>query len=241
MKLATTRTRQRGGPSHADVCTSHELRTPLTAVLGFAQLLQSDALEPHQQESVTQILSAGRHLLQLMEDGRDPLRSEPVTVPVAIEVESQVVDVVSMVAPLAAARGLGLTVDLSAVHGRRVRGNELRFRQVLLNLLTNAVKYNRPGGTIEVRGEVDDARLRVLVTDTGPGIPAENLGCLFMPFERLGAEDGPELGSGLGLSLAQQLTEVMGGSLTVRSECGVGSTFTVELPLERRVARQAVS
>ncbi len=150
--------------------------------------------------------------------------------------EPLVGEIVGMLAPLAAARGIEVEIDLFTVSGRRVRGDGLRVRQVLLNLLSNAVKYNRADGKITVNGEIAGDRLRLNVIDTGDGIAARHLPDLFRPFERLGAEHGPQQGTGLGLSLSRQMVQLMGGSLNVRSELGVGSTFTVELPIERRAS-----
>ena len=218
---------------------NHELRTPLNAIIGFGQLLQRDDLEPEQHEHVSYILDAARHLVALIEQSLETIDQRHTGVGVsstAVDIAASVLDVVGMVTPLAAARGIRIESDVQATAGRQVRADELRLRQVLLNLVSNAVKYNRPAGRITVRATIDGALVRLDVVDTGEGIPADQLQMLFRPYERLGAAEGPEQGTGLGLALSQRLIDLMGGSLSVHSECGVGSTFTVELPLERRVA-----
>ena len=136
-----------------------------------------------------------------------------------------------MVAPLADRRDIQLSH--SGLKGAAVRADRMRLRQVLLNLLSNAIKYNRGGGSvhIEVQPEGTD-RLRILVTDTGEGIPAARLAELFQPFNRLDAESSSIEGTGIGLTITRRIVEMMGGTVDVESEVGIGSTFWIELPLE---------
>jgi signal transduction histidine kinase/CheY-like chemotaxis protein len=213
---------------------SHELRTPLNAVLGFAQLLESDDLTPDQRESVRQILHGGRHLLGLINEVLDITRIEAGSFqlsPEPVSVGEVVDEVIELTAPLAVAA----RVDLGSDHGhddRFVVADRQRLKQILLNLVGNAVKYNRTGGTVSVScRQAADGKVRINVHDTGSGIAAEQVPLLFTPFERLGAERTGIEGSGVGLALSRRLAEAMGGTVDVETTLGHGSTFWVELPL----------
>jgi CheY-like chemotaxis protein/nitrogen-specific signal transduction histidine kinase len=214
---------------------SHELRTPLNAILGFAQLLEMDHLTSEQQESVEQILKAGRHLLDLINEVLDIARIEAGRLVVSIEsvsVKEVIQEGLDLVAPLAVARDIQLKVEAAGLSDRFIFVDRQRLKQVLLNLLSNAVKYNRPGGAVTLSyAEVKGGRLRVNVSDTGLGIPPDRLGQLFTPFERLGAEQTGIEGTGLGLALSKRLVEAMRGTMGVDSTVGRGSTFWVEFPL----------
>jgi PAS domain S-box-containing protein len=212
---------------------SHDLRTPLNAVLGFAQLLDMDNLSADQRESVTQILEAGRHLLDLMnevldisriESGNLSLSPEPVAVAEIIE------QVVRLIRPLGAVRRIEVVARSTAAQETYVRADRQRLTQILLNLMSNAIKYNRDGGRVTVSCEhAGEARVRINVADTGAGIRPEKLALLFTPFERLGADQTGIEGTGLGLALSRGLAEAMGGKLGVSSEIDRGSTFWIEL------------
>lgn len=212
---------------------SHELRTPLNAVIGFAQLLEMGGLEPRQQDSVHRIVEAGQHLLKLINDVLDIGRIDAGELPVSLEpvrIGDILEEAVHHMQPLAAER----SVELNG-HGScelRVMADRQRLKQVILNLLSNAIQYNRRGGTVTLGcGDGGERRRRIEVTDTGTGIAPENLHRLFMPFERLGAErDTTVGGTGLGLVLSRRLIAAMGGTLGVESTVGTGSTFWVELP-----------
>jgi signal transduction histidine kinase/ActR/RegA family two-component response regulator len=212
---------------------SHELRTPLNAILGFAQLLERDVHDPLQRERIAQILAGGRHLTDMIDDLLDVAAVERGEMGVSLEAVAAtdvLREVLDLTRPLIHERHLQLDVDAHEGLYRYVWADYQRLRQVLLNLISNAVKYNRPGGGIRL--SFDDAegeRLRFLVRDTGPGIEAERLPLMFHPFERLGAEDGTEQGTGLGLFVSKGLVEAMGGELTVRTAPGEGSTFVVDL------------
>jgi CheY-like chemotaxis protein len=214
---------------------SHELRTPLNAVLGFAQLLELDVSDDHR-ASVAQIRRAGVHLLDLInevldisriESGQLSLSSEPVLLSDVIE------EALDLIRPLADARGLDVVLERGPLLDRHIVADRQRIKQVLLNLLSNAVKYNRPGGSIRVScrpGEgPGDASLGITVTDTGVGIDAADIDRLFVPFDRLGAEQTEVEGTGVGLALSLRLVEAMGGALTVVSTRGQGSAFTVSM------------
>jgi CheY-like chemotaxis protein len=213
---------------------SHELRTPMNAILGFGQLLAMDARSQDQKESVEHILKAGRHLLGLInevleisriEAGRLRLSLEPVPVGETLRAA------VDLVRPLATERGVAL--ETGAPDGQQhVLADRQRLQQVLLNLLSNAVKYNRAGGSVVVScATAPGDRLQIRVTDTGPGIAADSLPRLFVPFERLGAEASGMEGTGLGLALTRHLVEAMGATIAVESQVGVGTTFSIWLPL----------
>lgn len=213
--------------------TSHELRTPLNAVLGFAQLLEFSPLADDDRDSVAHILSAGRHLVGLINDvldisriesGEMTLSLEPVAVPTATT------EVIALMRPLAAQRSITIHQACQEA-GLAAHADRQRLNQILLNLVSNAVKYNRDGGNVTISCTSTEAdRVHIRVTDTGPGFTAAQLERLFTPFERLGAEQSSIEGSGIGLTLTKALTEAMGGTLEVSSLPGHGSTFTVELP-----------
>lgn len=211
---------------------SHELRTPMNAILGFAQVLQLQPMTGEQQEFVREIRQAGEHLLELINELLDLSRIEAGKLAVAIETVAlrPILDqALKLVEPQLAARGLSYTCTCAT--DCWLLADATRLRQVLTNLLSNAVKYNRPGGQITVAcAPVADDRLRVRVSDTGPGIPHDKQALLFKPFERLGAEKGGVEGTGIGLALSRQLIGLMGGELGVESEPGRGATFWLELP-----------
>jgi signal transduction histidine kinase/ActR/RegA family two-component response regulator len=214
---------------------SHELRTPLNAVLGFAQLLELDDLGDDQQEAVGHILKGGHHLLSLIDEVLDISRIEAGRLdlsPEAVLVANLLSDALDLVRPIATERSVHLLGEGAASCDSYVFADRQRLLQVMLNLLANAVKYNRTGGSVAVSCEQPDpGRVRINVTDTGPGIRPEHLDALFTPFERLGAEQTTVEGTGIGLALSRRLAEAMGGILDVASVPGQGSTFWVELPL----------
>ncbi len=214
---------------------SHELRTPLNAILGFGQLLEMDGLRPEQLEGVEQILKGGRHLLDLInevldisriESGRLSLSAEPVRVREALD------EVLDLVRPLAAELNVRIEGREGEDGHHHVLVDRQRFKQVLLNLLSNAVKYNREGGSVWVTfEETAVGRLHIGVRDTGRGIAPKDLERVFTPFDRLGAEQSGVSGTGLGLALSKHLMEAMGGTISVQSVPGEGSTFAVDAQL----------
>jgi signal transduction histidine kinase len=214
---------------------SHELRTPLNAILGFGQLLELDHLSPEQLEGVRQILNGGRHLLDLINEVLDISRIEAGRMLLSLEpvsVAEVLLEVLDLVRPLVDQRGIRLEAPAAGACDRRVRADRQRLKQILLNLLSNAVKYNRQGGTVTIScDETPRLGFRIAVSDTGPGIAPGKMARLFTPFERLGAEQTSEEGTGLGLALAKKLAEAMGGTMGVESTVDVGSTFWVALEL----------
>jgi signal transduction histidine kinase/ActR/RegA family two-component response regulator len=212
---------------------SHELRTPLNSVLGFAQLLEIGELDADDRDAVEHILKGGTHLLDLINEVLDISRIESGDLALSIEsvlARDVVAESIDLIRPLANGRGIHL-VDRTATCVEYVFADRQRLKQVMLNLLSNAVKYNRLGGTITVACEHTTAtRLRLTVADTGLGIAPDDLGLLFVPFERLGADLTEIEGSGIGLALSRRLADAMGGTLDLVSTVGSGSTFWIELP-----------
>jgi PAS domain S-box-containing protein len=213
---------------------SHELRTPLNAVLGFAQLLEMDSLTPEQRESVQHILKAGRHLLALINEVLDIARIEAGRLAISLEpvpVQEIVSESLALIAPLAAAERIRLEDGVAGGRPRYVLADRQRLKQVLLNLISNAVKFNRPGGLVHIAvEETSEGALRINVRDTGPGIDPERAAQLFTPFERLDADRSGIEGTGLGLALSKRLVEAMGGVLGLRAPEGEGTIFWVEFP-----------
>ena len=211
---------------------SHELRTPLNAVIGYAQLLEMRSSDPKTLESTKAILKGGRHLLGLINEVLDLARIEAGKLTVSlepIEIGGIVDHAIDLVRPIAEERGIQIVVADSVGENIYVKADRQRLVQVLLNLLTNAAKYNRPNGSISVhcsKGAQDMTRIEVC--DTGMGIDEQRLGSLFKPFERLG--DHAVEGTGLGLALSRSLVELMGGTLSLISTSKNGSTFAIELP-----------
>ncbi|WP_019875802.1 ATP-binding protein [Sporichthya polymorpha] len=211
---------------------SHELRTPLNAVLGFAQLLEMD-LPEGEKESARQIRRAGAHLLDLINEVLDISRIEAGQLTLSLEpvrVSDVVGEVVELMAPLAADHGVALDVSAVVRGSGYVLADRQRTKQIVLNLVSNAVKYNRPGGFVVVRCHAGDPTTAIEVTDNGVGIAAEDLVRLFTPFERLGATNSEIEGTGVGLALSQRLASAMEGRIEVESERGAGSTFRLVLP-----------
>jgi signal transduction histidine kinase/CheY-like chemotaxis protein len=214
---------------------SHELRTPMNAILGFSQIMKADpALPESHGSSVDEIIKAGQHLLELINEILDLARVEAGQVDVSlepVEVTTSIEDVLSLVRPLAQERDI--QCQLNATERPAVRADRTRLKQVLLNLVSNAIKYNRTGGevTVGVKRVQQDGhnRVRLSVTDTGPGIDPEDLSGLSTPFNRLVKEGGSVEGTGIGLTITRQIVEAMDGTLGISSEVGVGSTFWIEL------------
>ena len=215
---------------------SHELRTPLNAILGFGQLLAADRqhrLDDAQRGHVREILRGGRHLLNLINEVLDLGRIEAGKLPISLEpvaLAELLDECLSLVRPLAIGQAIQLPTRCSASSALQVRADRTRLKQVMLNLLANAVKYNLQGGRVQLSCTECGDVVRVEVTDTGPGLTDAQCGRLFQAFERLGADAGSVEGSGVGLALSQRLMQAMGGRIGVDSTPGVGSAFWVELP-----------
>lgn len=214
---------------------SHELRTPLNAVLGFAQLLRLDRQHPltdGQRSKVELIERAGGHLLGVISDVLDLSRIDSGSLPLSIEAVPLVhvlEEAVSMVGAAASDAGVVL-VPPQVQAGMNVFADRLRLRQILVNLLTNAIKYNRRGGRVMVSVWPDAGQIAMEVSDTGRGLSTEQCQHLFEPFNRLGAENSGIEGTGIGLVIVRRLIELMSGHIEVSSEVGVGTRFIVWMP-----------
>lgn len=213
---------------------SHELRTPLNAVLGFSQLLQMDSLDMDQEQAVEQIMRAGNHLLRLIDDVLDMAKIDTGQLAVTQEVVdlgTVLADAVALLEPLAAEHSVRLQFDRAGVSGLRVSADRHRLVQVLLNLGSNGIKYNHRGGSVSFGARRErPGTIRIEVSDTGRGIPPEQVGKLFKPFSRLESPSGRVEGTGVGLALSLQLASLMHGDIGVYPAPGGGSTFWVDLP-----------
>jgi signal transduction histidine kinase/CHASE3 domain sensor protein len=223
---------------------SHELRTPLNAVLGFAQLLAMDRLDEEQRDSVEHILRGGRHLLALVNEVLDLAKVESGSFALsieAIELSTVVVEAVRLMRPIAVDAGITVEIDRDSTTEVYISADHQRLKQVLINLVSNGIKYNHEGGTVTLGWvHVEPGQVALSVRDTGPGISPRKIHHLFTPFERLGAEQTVVEGTGLGLALSHRLVQAMGGSLTLESTGPDGSTFVAQLPEAERPGHQAM-
>ena len=236
-----------GSVAKSDYIThmTHELRTPLSTMLGYAQILENSASAPSptQLAAIRQIIKAGWYLRDLITEVQDlatieadsaGMLCEPVSIDALLE------DLRAMIEPLVA--NAGLRVTLVGTNGLGIHANPVRIKQVMLNLLSNAIKYNRLGGSIEVSHVMDgQAHVRIGVRDTGHGLTPKELACLFQPFNRLGQEQGKEVGTGVGLVVTKKLVESMGGTIGAESEIGCGSLFWFCMPVANDSAQLVAS
>ena len=210
---------------------SHELRTPLQAIAGFTENLQNIDLTADQRRVALERISiASAHILSIVDDVLDLARVEADAMPIELT-DVDAADVIStslaLMQPVAYRHTVTVEQTGPVLH---VRADRRRLQQVILNLVSNAIRFSPPGGVIRVETHSANAIATIHVTDHGPGIPAELLARLFVPFDRLGADAGREGGAGLGLVLARRLTEAMSGTLDLTSAVGVGTHITVTLP-----------
>ncbi len=225
---------------------SHELRTPLNAILGFGQLLQMDenGLSKDQRSGVHYIMDSGRHLLNLINEVLDIAKVDAGAIglsPQAVVVSDALHDALPFVAPLAQQRNIRIIIEdhaeLPAVHA-----DPLRLKQVLINILSNAIKYNHAGGSVRIVCEaaapdaapIPGERLRIACIDSGIGISNEDLQRIFEPFQHIGTPSGQVDSIGVGLAISRKLVELMAGRIGVDSQLGQGSTFWIELPVHGR-------
>jgi PAS domain S-box-containing protein len=227
---------------------SHELRTPLNAILGFAQLLQRDKREPlseRHRERVGQVLHGGEHLLRLIDDVLDLSRIETGRVSIfaeAVNVRDVLGEVKRTLEPIAVRNGIELQIEDVSGTLPAVRVDRTRLAQILMNLGSNAIKYNRARGKVTfVVTTPDSKRVRVAVVDTGIGIPVDKQAKLFQPVQRAGQETGPIEGTGIGLVITKKLAQLMNGDVGFSSAPGEGSTFWVDVPVETGVANETTA
>jgi len=216
---------------------THELRTPLNSILGFAQIMDmsddNETIRNHR-NSIKTITNSGWHLLRIIDDMLNLSAIEANKVDLNIEnvgIERCILDYINIMSPLAHERDVILNYSETTSEDRIVRADPFRLKQVLLNLIANGVKYNREGGSVTINCQsTHPERIRIEVSDTGPGIPDNDIPSLFQPFSRLHERAYSVQGAGIGLSVAKQLIELMDGTIGVESVYGQGSTFWVELP-----------
>ncbi|NOQ34485.1 MAG: PAS domain S-box protein [Methylococcaceae bacterium] len=214
---------------------SHELRTPMNAILGFAQLLDMDNLNKDQHDNVNEILSSGYHLLELINQVLDlsKIESEQFEIELeVIELNLLIKECIALILPLANRRQITIIDNITQTSEFEFTADRLRIKQIMLNLMSNAVKYNNTGGTLKLSYELsEDDCLKLNFIDSGYGINATQLTKLFQPFERLDAKNGNIEGTGIGLTISKKLIEEMKGTISVTSTVGQGSCFCIELPL----------
>lgn len=228
---------------------SHELRTPMNAIIGFTQLLQMDKKYPpnaDQLDNIIEILNAGKHLLQLIDEVLNLSEIESGNINIfirSVELGHIIKESVMLLHPSISKNQINLKLffENSPITESQldklqlnVRADDIRIKQILLNLLTNACKYNHVGGTVEISVRVDNYLVIVDIKDTGIGIKKENQKSIFTPFNRLGAEQSEVEGTGIGLVITKQLVELMGGNIGFCSAHGCGTHFWFTIPLENR-------
>ena len=239
----TTREAEKSNAAKSEFLTrmSHELRTPMNAILGFSQLVYSSKTEPlseNQKLRLDQIIKAGRHLLELInevldlatiESGRISISPEPVCLADLMD------EIYAVTQPIAEQYGITLINEVGGNGSIYVLADKIRLKQVLLNLISNGIKYNRSGGTVTINTTEKDRQTQcVEVTDTGMGIPPEKLNKVFEPFDRLGVENNEIEGTGIGMAISRKLMKLMQGTLGVDSIVGQGSRFFITLPKSAR-------
>jgi len=211
---------------------SHELRTPMNAILGFAQLLKCGSLDDTQRDEVAEILKAGGHLLELINEVLDLAKIESGHIELSLEplaLDPLIEECLGLIGALA--RNRGIRLDRGGCRRAIVRADPIRLKQALLNLLSNAIKYNRDCGSVRIEIQaLDTQHIRINVVDTGIGIPKRSLSTLFQPFNRLDADSRGIEGTGIGLALTRRIVELMGGRVNVESQDGQGSRFWIDLP-----------
>lgn len=234
---------------------SHELRTPMNSILGFAQLLNMGELNPSQKKGVGHIMHSGKHLLGLINEVLDISRIEAGHLSLSMEpvqIRSVITETFDVVQLQANEKRVTLELFESVENNLFINADRQRFKQILLNLVSNAIKYNNPGGlvriTIDRRDHVEESQacVRISVSDTGQGITGQDIPKLFQPFERFGAENLPVEGTGLGLVVTRKLVDALGGIIGVESIVGEGTTFWIEFaecqgPTAEQVRRTALA
>lgn len=224
---------------------SHELRTPLNAILGFAQILESDLSDDtpaRQQRSIRQILDSTQHLMRLVNQLLELNRIDNADLPVVRE-DFALNDVIEECLLIAGneARRKSISVFDSTDPSLVLNSDRTRVLQSLLNLMTNAIKYNTENGQVIIGQECVGGRMRISIADTGIGIPEDRQDAVFVPFERLGREHGTVEGTGIGLAISRRLIESVDGEIGFESAPGLGSTFWIDLPYEGKTPNAQTS
>ncbi|MBC8284437.1 MAG: response regulator [Nitrospinae bacterium] len=225
---------------------SHELRTPLNAILGFSQLLSSNPLDMTSQqiEDIKIIEKAGGHLLNLVNDVLDLSSIEQGKMEIIkedVSVRQMLEDVYLLIKPLAEKQNINIILPLTKNNDYKVFVDPQRFKQVLINLISNAVKYNRENGTVTIRCQkTPNNNIQIDIKDTGRGISLENQKQIFEPFNRGNSSKTQIEGTGIGLTITKYLVELMGGTITLKSQLDKGSYFSIKLP-ESKVSVPPIS
>ncbi|MDP3352874.1 MAG: PAS domain S-box protein [Flavobacteriaceae bacterium] len=212
---------------------SHELRTPLNSILGFTQLMDMGELNPAHKKGVDHIMKSGKHLLNLINEVLDLSRIEAGELSISIEpveIKRIITETIDIIYPMATERAIKIELENTDMLNLYVKADHQKLKQVMLNLVNNAVKYNDESGLVTIRIKHQNEKIRIYITDTGKGIASEEINKLFNPFQRIGTEISIIEGTGLGLAVSKKLIEAMNGSIGVESEIDKGSTFWIELP-----------
>jgi len=214
---------------------SHELRTPMNAILGFGQIMElDDTLTTEQKNNVREIMNGGNHLLQLINELLDLSNIEAGKLRCSLEdceLDDILLECFSLIEPLAEKREIKIYNDINSAFNYSINVDKTRFKQIILNLMSNAIKYNQDKGSVTLTSTVmNNNQLRITVSDTGNGLTEHELQLLFKPFERIEKHAGIE-GSGIGLVICKRLVELMGGTIGVESQIGKGSRFWVQVNL----------
>lgn len=214
---------------------SHELRTPLNAILGFSQLIEMDTKDKNKRGHIQEVINAGNHLLELINEILDLSKVESGNAELSIENHNLNLILnfaLTMIKPFADKHFIQIDDNVSSLPKININVDKMRFKQVLLNILSNAIKYNCENGKVTIDCSFNDKNILCLsISDTGAGLTPEQLSNLFVPFNRFGAANSHIEGTGLGLVIAKDLIELMGGTITVESTVDKGSCFSIHLPL----------
>ena len=214
---------------------SHELRTPMNAILGFSQLIELDSNDENIKSNAQEIVDAGHHLLALIDDVLDVSKIESGTIELSVEshyFNNILNKALSLIKPIADKHEIKIINNVASCDDVEINVDERQFKQAILNILSNAIKYNNEKGTIIIDCSTNDAKmLNLSITDSGKGLTDQQLLDIFQPFNRAGAENSNIEGTGLGLAISKKLIEQMCGKITVESEVGKGSCFLIQVPL----------
>jgi len=213
---------------------SHELRTPMNSILGFSQLIQMDTKDQSTKENIQEVIHAGDHLLDLINQVLELSQIESETMSLSLDnynLNDLIKEGISTIKPMADKQGITINYDIAPYQNTKVYVDKFRFKQVILNLLSNAVKYNSDQGEITINFVTTQNKMICLsISDTGLGLTPKQASHLFKPFDRAGIENSNIAGTGLGLVITKDLIERMNGTIGFESQIGIGSRFWVEVP-----------